>query len=713
MRVKAKPIGASCPTRVSFPILGRGVRGILDLRLNRWLAPSLAVFTRQLVLSFLLGALSLAPAAGSDLLDPGASEPSERRDLRELSLEELMDLEVVSVTKGSEKRLSVPAAVAVITGEDIRRSGATSLPEVLRMAPGLYVARVTSSIWGVSSRGFSSANSAKLLVLMDGRSLYTPLFSGVFWDVQDTPLEDIERIEVIRGPGGSLWGANAMNGVINVTTKSARDTHGTLVQAGGGTEERAFGLVRYGAEVGESFHYRVYAKYLDRDAGLNLSGPDDDFARMGRLGMRADWSGGHSDAITLQGDLYLGDVGQVKPSLSLTGGQGPRPQPPFKVDLSGGYLLSRWKRVLSGTSDVALQVYYDRTVRDDPFFHDELNTLDADLQHRFRLGTRHEILWGLSYRLMRDDFLGRSIVALDPELANDQLVSSFVQDDIRLTPSVRLVLGTKLEHNDFSGFELQPSGRISWDLSPRQAFWSAVSRAVRTPTRIERDVFAPLSAPSANPRLALVGNPGLRAEELKAFELGYRAEVGKVFLDLAAFYNLYDRLVTFGLGARSVGSDGHTLIPVENVNAMDGKAHGGEAALEWFPRSWWRISTSYSYLELHLDTSARALSPAAASNIEGASPRHQVAVRSFLDLPRGFALDASLRWVDQLTSSIDLATSQNTPSYTSLDVRLGWSAWQKLGLSLVGQNLLQSHHTESLGGTDVQRGVYGKLTWSW
>ncbi len=672
--------------------------------------PSLHASTR-LTLGFLLGVLSVAPAAAGAGSAAAGSPEAEARDLKELSLEELMDLEVVSVTKGAQQRLAVPAAVAVITGEDVRRSGATSLPEALRLAPGLHVARVTSSSWGVSSRGFSSVNSAKLLVLMDGRSLYTPLFSGVLWDVQDTPLEDIDRIEVIRGPGGTLWGANAMNGVINVTTKSARDTHGALVQVGGGTEERAFGLARYGAQLGENLHYRVFAKYLDRDAGLNLSGPDDDDTQMGRMGLRADWFGGRKDTITVQGDLYRGEVGQVRPSLSVTGGQGPVPQPPFEADLSGGYLLGRWRRALSADADTTLQLYYDRTVRDDPFFQDELDTFDADFQHRFGHGHRHEILWGLSYRLMRDDFTGRGPVALVPAAEDDELVSGFIQDEIHLAPAFRLVVGTKAEENDFSGFELQPSVRLSWDLSPRQAIWGAASRAVRTPTRLERDIFAPLTPPAANPRVALVGNRDLNAEELTAFELGYRAEAGQVFLDLAAFYNVYDRLVTFGRGAPSVGGDGRTLIPFQSFNAMDGEAHGGEAAVEWFPSSWWRISTSYSYLDLQLDASARALSPAAASDIEGSSPHHQVALRSLLDLPRGFAVDASLRWVDRLENT--MAPGDDTSSYSSLDVRLGWSGWENLSLSLVGQNLLESHHTEFPRGTDVQRGVYGRATWRW
>ncbi len=668
-------------------------------------------FVRRLMLSALAGALWLAPLAGAEHSAAGPSEPSARRDLRTLSLEELMELEIVSVTKGEQRRLASPAAVSIITGDDIRRSGATSLPEALRMAAGLHVARVTSSVWAVSSRGFSSSNSAKLLVLMDGRSLYTPLFSGVFWDVQDTPLEDVDRIEVIRGPGAALWGANAMNGVINITTKPARDTQGTLVEVGGGTEERGFGLARHGGRLGESFYYRVFAKYLDRGPGLNLSGPDDDDLEMGRVGLRADWLAGPRDALTVQGDLYRGEVGQVRPSLMVSGGQGQRPQPPFEADLSGGNLLGRWRRTLSGGSEIGLQAYFDRTVRDDPFFEDVLETFDVDFEHRFPAGRRHAALWGLSYRRMDDEFAGRSAVVLDPATSSDELVSGFVQDEIDLAPGWRLVAGTKLEHNDFSGTECQPSLRLSWSRSPRQTLWGAVSRAVRTPTRIERDIFAPLSDPAGNPRLALVGNRGLEAEELEAFELGWRRETDTVLLDLAVFHNRYHRLVTFGRGAPSVDGEGRVLLPILSLNAMDGEASGGEAVVEWFPRPRWRVSGSYSYLDLRLDASSRALSPAAASDIEGASPRHQVGLRSAADLPRDLALDALLRWVDALGGVPGAAAGSEVDDYWDLDLRLAWSAGEGLTLSLVGQNLLHRHHTEFPRGTDLERGVYAKLTW--
>jgi iron complex outermembrane receptor protein len=319
----------------------------------------------------------------------------------------------------------------------------------------------------------------------------------------------------------------------------------------------------------------------------------------------------------------------------------------------------------------------------------------------------------MSYRRMRDDFSGRGALVLEPAQKADQLVSGFVQDEIRLAPALRVVVGTKLEHNGFSGFELQPSGRISWSPSPRQAVWGSVSRAVRTPTRIERDVYAPLTDPTLDPRAALLGNPDLGAEELTAFELGYRAEAERVFLDLAVYYNLYESLVTFGLDDPILEDDGRTLVPVRSFNAMDGAAYGGEAAVEWFPRPWWRISTSYSFLELRLDASAQALSPEAAAEVERASPRHQAALRSWLDLPHGFALDAALRWVDELPAGADPAVAERTPAYASLDLRLGWSAWKRLRMSVVGQNLLQGHHTEFQRGTAVQRGVYGKLTWSW
>ena len=634
-------------------------------------------------------------------------------DLTQLSLEELVNVEVTSVSKTPEKRNEAAAAVAVITGEDIRRSGATSIPEALRLAPGLHVGRINTNSWAVSSRGFAGANSSKLLVLQDGRSIYTPLFSGVFWDVQDTLLDDIDRIEVIRGPGGTLWGANAMNGVININTKSARDTHGALVEGGGGNEERGFGAFRYGGELGDGLHYRFYGKYFDRAGGFNPDGPSNDTWHMGRVGFRSDWDASRDDAVTFQGDLYQGQAGVLRPELSISSPDGTQliNATRHDIDLGGGNLLGRWRHAFFEGSDLALQAYYDRTERRDPVFGDFLDTFDLDVQHRLPAPFGEEIVWGVSYRLMSDGFRTTTpVVALRPARSNDQLVSAFVQDEIFfLDKTLRFTLGTKLEHNDFSGFEVQPSGRVAWSPGAAYTLWGAVSRAVRTPTRLERDLFIDASDPSGDLSARFTGNRNLDAEELTSFELGYRIQpAAALYVDVATFYNVYENLVTQEIGTPFTEGANRTMVfPLTNQNQMHGNTYGGEVAVDWVPATFWRLGASYSAVNVHLRTRPGS-NDMAAPLIKKSSPMNQVQLHSFVDLPQSFELDSLLRFVDELNSP---EGSRRTPSYWEADVRLGWHGWDGLDLSVIGQNLLQNHHEEFPGGTQVERGVYGKVTW--
>jgi len=634
--------------------------------------------------------------------------PASEIDLTDLSLEELVNLEVTSVSKRPEHRSGAAAAIAVISGGDVRRSGATSIPEALRMAPGLHVARVTSSEWAVASRGFSSLNSAKLLVLIDGRSVYTPLFSGVFWEVQDTLLEDLDQIEVIRGPGASLWGANAMNGVINVTTKSARKTHGAYVEGGGGTEDRAFGAVRYGGKIGESVHYRVFGKYLERDAGFSSTVPEDDDWWMGRGGFRIDWAASQEDDVTFQGDLYQGEIGQVVPAIQVTGR--PEPPRPLEADLAGGNLLTRWRRSLGEGTDVEVQAYYDRTHRDDPTFRDVLDTFDVQLQYSLPLRWRQEVLWGVAYRLMSNDFRGKGIADLRPGESNDQLLSGFVQDQIELLEgALRFTIGTKLEHNDFSGFEVQPTGRVAWDPAERCTLWGAVSRAVRVPTRIERDVSAQAGGPSDDPLLVLIGNSNLHAEDMASFELGWRQQLTPdVFLDVAGFYNDYEQLITFEFRQPRLASDGRTILPLFSENAVDGTAYGAETSLTWFPWPFWHIVGSYGFLRLQLEPDPGRLDLGGVETFERDSPRHQVHLRSSVDLPAGLAFDVLFRYVDHVGTTGDPALGV-TPKFMNVDVRLGWEIRTGIEISAVGQNLVYDHREEFPGGTEVQRAMYAKV----
>ena len=631
--------------------------------------------------------------------------------LKRLTLEELFDVEVSSVSKTAEPIGEAAAAITVVSGEDIRRSGATSVPEALQLVPGLHVAQASGGQWAVSSRGFSSANSEKLLVLSDTRSVYTPLFSGVFWDVQDYVLDDIDRIEVIRGPGAALWGSNAVNGVINITTKSARDTQGLFLTADAGTEDLATAAARYGGKTDGGVYYRVFGKYTERDASFHSDPTVSDDWRLAHGGFRADWDANTSDSLTVQGDVYRGDIGQLSPSLTISGRPGPTGD--LEALVSGGNVLGRWRRSLGTDSDVQLRAYYDRTRRDDPAFLDDLDTVDIDFQHRFAVGSKQDIVWGLSYRYMADRFDGKGVFAgaLEPRVSHDVLVSGFAQDQIALTDAFRLTLGTKLEHNDFSGFEVQPSARAAWEVNRGRTLWAAVSRAVRVPTRIERDVSINVSDPAGNPVIRLLGNENSKAEELTAYELGYRWQVAaNLSLDLAGFHNQYRRLASLELGTPFVDASGKSIVPIVTENLTDGRANGVEMQAAYAPVEQWQLVGTYSYISL--DVVPHGLDLNRGQLYEGATPRHQFGLRSLLDLPAGFELDAQLRRITQIESSPQLPIGASVPAYTELDLRLAWHALERVELSLVGQNLLHDHHPElataTVGG-QVERSVYGRV----
>jgi iron complex outermembrane recepter protein len=652
-------------------------------------------------LTLLLAALPIA-----------AQEESSPAALKRLSVEELMNVEVTSVSRSRENLGRAAAAVAIVTNDDIRRSGALSIPEALRFVPGLHVARTTADTWAVSSRGFSGVNSEDLLVLSDTRSVYTPLFSGVFWDVQDFLMEDLDRIEVIRGPGAALWGSNAVNGVINILSKSAEDTQGAYVAAGSGNEERVTGAARYGGKFADSGYYRVFGKYVDQKAGLDPAGSGPDDWQLGHVGFRSDWKASTVDALTLQGDLYDGRMGQVFPAVNIIGRPGPTG--PLRAAVGGGNVLGRWTHAYGDDSDLQLRLYYDRTHRNDPTYVDNLDTIDVDFQHRFPWAHRQEVIWGLSYRRMQDRNSGKGIFALNPPDSRDTLVSGFVQDQVTLRDSLHVTLGTKLEHNDFSGFEVQPNLRAARDLSNTATLWAAVSRAVRVPTRLERDVAIYVTNPTANPAAILQGNRSFHSEEMRAFELGYRWQTRpNLSMDLAAFYNRYRDLASLELGTPYVNAvTGQTVLPIINRNLTDGWTTGLEALITYSPRPEWRVSLDYSYLDMSLDSHGRDLNRGKLA--EGATPRNQVGVRSSLDLPAGLELDAQLRALSAIRSLAAGMVGEGVPGYEELDVRLAWHGFRQLELSLDGRNLLHDHHVEfgaPLGRSALRRSVYGQITW--
>lgn len=646
--------------------------------------------------------LCLSAAMPALCYDTGGSAGS-LDALKRMSLEDLINVEVTSVSRSEESLRDAPAAVAVVNRETLRRSGATTIPDALRLVPGIHVGQKTANSWTMSARGFSSNTSEKMLVLADTRSIYTPLFAGVQWDVQDFFLEDIERIEVIRGPGATMWGSNAVNGVINITTRSARDTHGAYLEAGAGTFDRGWVAARYGAETAGGLDYRVFGKYRDRDSTLHPSMVTDDQWSFAHGGFRTDWDGSSRDAFTVQGDLYSGDIGQLFPAVNIIGREGPQGE--LNVDVSGGNLLGRWRRVQDENSDLQLRMYYDYSRRDDPTFTDTLHTVDLDFQQRFALLARHEIIWGASYRLTSNDNRSKGLFALDPEQSDDQLFSGFIQDQISLADEVRLTIGTKLEHNDFSGFEVQPSVRLAW--SPREAhtLWSSISRAVRVPTRLERDIAIELFEPAAgaNPTAMLLGNPDYDAEELIAYEAGYRWQpLAALSFDLALFYNDYKKLTSLELVDPIVDpDDGRIVFPIVNQNLNFGHTKGAELQVEWSPLDNWLLSASYTHIDMSLTATGQDQNRH--EWLEGSTPRSMAGLRSLLALGERFELDAQLRYQSRIHSiPADLA-GIGVESFTELDLRLGWRLSDEWELSLVGQNLLHDDHAEF--GPPEQRGL--------
>jgi iron complex outermembrane recepter protein len=660
-------------------------------------------------LAIILGVIAGLEASPLFAADAVAEIP----DFGSMSIEDLMKIPVTSFSKREEKLSEVPGALDVITQDDIRRSGAPNIPEALRMAPGLQVARVASHSWAISARGFNDIFANKLLVLQDGRSIYTPLFSGVFWDVQDTMMEDIDRIEVIRGPGATLWGANAVNGVINIITKSARDTQGLLLSGGGGTEETGFGGVRYGGKVNDQAHFRVYAKYFNRDDSVLPDGEDaNDHWHMGRNGFRFDWDASDRNLFTMQGDLYAGWIDQtftrVSPVDYSTNDVGDT------IHVSGGNLLARWSHTISENSSWSLQGYYDRTHRDAAIFRENRDTFDIDFQHRFPLWSRNDVMWGLEYRWTQDDTreTDNFDVSMNPASRNTQVFSAFLQDEIALIRDrLSLTLGSKFEHNDYTGFEFQPSGRLTWKPHRRHTIWAAVSRAVRTAARTDHDVRLNQHPVFPGPLITSIrGQDGFESETLIAYELGYRLQVHKrASLDFAAFYNEYDDL----RGLRPAGFQASPPPPHIAIfldNALEGESYGGEMAANYQLADWWRWRASYSLLELQIHPKSNPPDAMSEHNIEGASPHHQFRISSAMDLPAGFGLDWAVRYVDQLPA-------YDVDSYVALDVRLSWRPRPNLEIAIVGQNLLDNQHPEFVPTsirtqrTEVERSVYGKVTW--
>ena len=619
----------------------------------------------------------------------------------EVSLEQLeavlSDIDVTTVSKRSEKASQTAAALYVIRQEDIAKSGAENIPDLLRMVPGLQVAQSGSQNWAVSSRGFDGQFANKLLVMIDGRTVYNPVFSGVTWDTQNVMLEDIERIEVIRGPGATLWGANAVNGVINIITKKAQDTQGGIITASTGNQEKLGTSWRYGGKSQEeNLYYRVYGKYFDADQQSFLNGGNaHDGWHNGQGGFRFDWDKTKQDSITLQGDIYQGTenaqrylpvTSTVSPSLLNIVND--------TDNVSGMNILGKWKHEIDKTSDTTIQAYYDDVNRKSQFvgFEEDTKTFDFDFQHDILLNKYNNVTWGLGYRIIDSGFKNSFYINFNPESQIDQLFSGFLQDKIFIIPdTLSLTLGSKLEHNDFTGFEYQPSARLAYTPNSRQTFWGSVSRAVHTANQANQDLNLVLQSSPHTPTIIYTeaGNNSASSEDLVAYEVGYRQLFHDEFsFDITGFYNEYNKLSSTILGSPSLKNDpimgNYIYYPLVSGNANGGETHGVEVATTWQANDWLKLNANYTVFYSHLDIIGSSL-----VTKQGTAPRQQFSGRAYIDLPHRVQFDTMVYRVEQLSAL-------SVPAYTRLDAKLGWKPETLHGVefSITGQNLLKSEHQE-------------------
>jgi iron complex outermembrane receptor protein len=676
-------------------------------------ARSFGCIIAAIPLAFLLSLIAPLQSCWAQAVSGGQTVPG---NLKQLSLEQLGDVEVTTVSKQPQQLQRTPAAIFVITQEDIRRSGATNIPEALRMAPGVEVARIDADHWSVAIRGFAGQFSKSLLVLIDGRSVYTPLFDGVYWDVQNVMLEDIERIEVIRGPGGTIWGANAVNGVINIITKSSKETQGVLATLGSGNVDQGTGAARYGGSVGKDFGYRIYGTGSLRGPEFHADGNPFDGFRMGQMGFRTDWRADDKNTLTVQGDIYGALSGEsfqlatYSPPAEIVAAD--------KANVSGGNLLARWQHTTGEGSDIQIQTYFDRTNRQDLELGETRDTLDIDFVQHLRVHGEQELTWGLGARVSPSNYIQIAPgVNFLPNKQTLSIYSGFVQYELPIVrDKLMLTAGTKLEHNSFSGFDYQPSVRLLWAPTEHHSFWTAVTRAVRTPSRIDDDVLFDIfveNTPTVPVYFEILGNPQQKAEQLIGYEAGYRTQINRnLYLDFTGFYNSYRNLQSYGplsLSQAFTPPPLRLLIVVPYANGILGNTVGGEVAPNWKVTRWWQVRGSYSFLHMGLgDKPGYTDTGGLLASYEGSSPKHVLGFQSLINLPKHFEFDQTLRYSSGLSA-------QGVKGYSTADVRLGWRAGEGLDFSVVGQNLLQPYHYEFGGDpgplVGIKRAVYAKMTW--
>jgi iron complex outermembrane receptor protein len=648
--------------------------------------------------------MGIAPAAAQSGSSPApaSQSPVSPSSLKSLTLEQLSNIEVVTYSKTPSDLMKTPAAIYLITSEDIQRSGATSIADALRLAPGVEVARISSTTWAIGIRGLENNFSKSVLVLIDGRNVYTPLFAGVYWDVQDMPLDDIDRIEVIRGPGGTIWGPNAGNGVINIITKRAGDTQGLMGSALAGTQDHTIDNLQYGGAPGKRLSFRLYGRGFERAHEYHTDGINDDTWHQERGGFRADYDAGR-DTYLAEGDAYRGNSPHIVGTA------------PLYDEVSGGDINLRWERRLNDASGFYVQTYFDRTLRTDPaFLSESRSTFDVEFVHHFRLPYHQNFSYGGGLRF--SPYLTHAEESADtlaPGGGTDHVHTGFVQDELELGPKVTLTAGAKMQHNNFSGFDLQPSSRVLWLAGKHQSLWAGVTRAVTTPSDLEEN-FSVTAQEAPHTFLRLVGNKGFKSEDVIGYEGGYRVVHGdRFYLDLSSFWNEYSRLQSFS-GLTPSMSAGETYLTIQYENQIAGHTTGFEFAPRISIARWWRVNSSYSFVSSKFTANGPTSdisSTGSVSTYEKSTPRHGVFVESKLDLPFRMQFDQFYRYASRLPA-------QKVAAYQTMDLRASRPLGRDFFLEAVGQNLFQPHHAEWGTGdptqpvVGIERAAYLQLSFS-
>jgi len=660
---------------------------------------------------------------GISLLSAGQTPaPSDPNGLADRSLEELMNIEVTSVSKKAQRLSSTAASVFVITAEDIRRSGITVLPELLRLAPGVQVARLSSGSWAVGIRGFNDEYSNKLLVLVDGRSAYNVFYTGVFWDTLNLPVDDIERIEVIRGPGAAMWGTNAVNGVINIITKSAKSTHGGLVVAGAGSEPASAETVRYGGQIAPGADYRIGAQNTQFDPLQILGGISPSRGWVNRSGdFRGDWDISSKDTLSVSGGVYQSVLGLVVPDATISSPNAPPADD--RIDTIGGNVAARWQHVVSETSSIEVRFSYDHMLRDDPQSASAFNTLEYGFQQHVHTGRIHDVIYGLSFR--DDSFRATPSPALrfNPLHDNRDVIALFAEDEISLIPDkLHFIVGAQASHTQNFGYAIQPTVRLLWSPTEILSSWVAVSRAVRTPSLSDTglDLYeAPVAIPSGSPLIPsllavehIVGNPAERSETVLAYEAGQRMQASKtISFDLSMFYNVYQHLSSFSNGAPVLQySSGmpYLEIPIIAGNQRHGESYGAELSTTWNATGRWRLTGGYDWLRVETRSYPGDVS-SDQFRTSSATPHHQWEVRSNFDLTRKIQIDAALYYTAAMPQT-------GIPQHLRGDLHIGWRPLPKIEFSIGVQDAFEANHVEYESTrfnqiSEIPRNVYGRMAW--